>query len=653
MDQFGKLACLAAALLLGGAGAHAQSNPAGPAAPEAQTAIPIGAVLEGMADWSRTNAFADMVKQGRKFGKPDTPFDELAVLGPDGWPIEDFGVVVATGTEGLGGIGGVYTVSGTCSALPSITLISTSGEVRGVARNTAGTGFVAQVILKDDADQFFLSFRNTSGGIKDLKVMRPGYANDAEFTTVFLDHVKRFSCLRFMDWTFTNNSPITKWSERAQPNAARYTDVGGVPWEVCIDLCNAVGADMWLNVPHLADDDYARQLAKLVKARLNPSLKVYVEYSNEVWNFGFQQAAWNQQSAESEVAAGGSRLTFDGESNKFYWGWRRYAIRSKRIADIFRSEFGEPTPNGRVRPILAGQMSNTEVMRQGLAAIDALYGPPRFHFWAIAGAPYFGMDAADQNPALTVDQVIAALDAGARETPVTTFYEPQAALAKWYGLQFVAYEAGVDTFGPNNVAAKRAASHDPRMQAICERYLRDWYGHGFGLMNWYVGGATSWNTPFGSWGLTEDMADQSTPKIKAIDKVIGDGPQPLTAGWRAPCQIDARKFVGAPPDWETRDPYLRALGPGEFRDYLIAAPKAGKYAMSVTLAGLISDGVVEILVNGRPVQLLKVAEGSGADDWTNTGLLLVDLDAGMNVMRLRYVTGYCANVRLITIAPRG
>jgi hypothetical protein len=149
------------------------------------------------------------------------------------------------------------------------------------------------------------------------------------------------------------------------------------------------------------------------------------------------------------------------------------------------------------------------------------------------------------------------------------------------------------------------------------------------------------------------MADQATPKIKAIDRIIADGPKPLTAGWPAPCQIDARKFVGAPSDWQTRDPYLRDLGAGEFRDYLISGPKTGQYAISVTLAGLLDDGVIEILINGRPAQLLKVTKAAAADDWSNTGLLLVNMDSGMNVLRLRFVTGYCANVRTITVGPRG
>jgi hypothetical protein len=49
-----------------------------------------------------------------------------------------------------------------------------------------------------------------------------------------------------------------------------------------VDLANALGASPWFTLPHTADDDYQRQFAALVKARLRPDVKVYVEWSNEV-----------------------------------------------------------------------------------------------------------------------------------------------------------------------------------------------------------------------------------------------------------------------------------------------------------------------------------------------------------------------------------
>lgn len=52
--------------------------------------------------------------------------------------------------------------------------------------------------------------------------------------------------------------------------------------EAMLDLANRLDADPWFCIPHLADDDFVRRFAELVKQRLEPERSVYVEYSNEV-----------------------------------------------------------------------------------------------------------------------------------------------------------------------------------------------------------------------------------------------------------------------------------------------------------------------------------------------------------------------------------
>ena len=51
-----------------------------------------------------------------------------------------------------------------------------------------------------------------------------------------------------------------------------------------MDLANAAGLSVWINVPHMATDDYILQLVHLVDGRLDKRLNVMVEFSNEVWN---------------------------------------------------------------------------------------------------------------------------------------------------------------------------------------------------------------------------------------------------------------------------------------------------------------------------------------------------------------------------------
>jgi len=78
-------------------------------------------------------------------------------------------------------------------------------------------------------------------------------------------------------------------------------------------LCNAVDADMYVCVPFLATDAYVDSLANLLKNMLEPERKIYVEYSNELWNGAADYDMHrNHDSAVAEVGRGGSPLAFDG-----------------------------------------------------------------------------------------------------------------------------------------------------------------------------------------------------------------------------------------------------------------------------------------------------------------------------------------------------
>src|SRR5205823_7580756 len=68
----------------------------------------------------------------------------------------------------------------------------------------------------------------------------------------------------------------------------------GIAPEYMIELCNELNADMWVNIPYLAQDDFTVNFAKMVRDNLRPGLKVYVEWSNEVWNPspGFMTYQW-------------------------------------------------------------------------------------------------------------------------------------------------------------------------------------------------------------------------------------------------------------------------------------------------------------------------------------------------------------------------
>lgn len=136
------------------------------------------------------------------------------------------------------------------------------------------------------------------------------------FRPEFIDYCQPWHALRFMDWLGTNHSINRSWSQRRRLGFYTQVGIGGnnvqsfgaceAPWksqfgsgvaiELCIELCNRLGTPPWFCVPHLADDEYIEQFARLAKERLDPGLPIYLEYSNELWNRIFLQSHWSARS---------------------------------------------------------------------------------------------------------------------------------------------------------------------------------------------------------------------------------------------------------------------------------------------------------------------------------------------------------------------
>src|SRR5262249_17908734 len=80
-----------------------------------KAAIPLGANLDGVTDYSLGNAFVDMIKQARQFfsiarSTPETFVP--ATVDANGWPTEDFEVYVQTGTLNTAKVyNGIYKLS--------------------------------------------------------------------------------------------------------------------------------------------------------------------------------------------------------------------------------------------------------------------------------------------------------------------------------------------------------------------------------------------------------------------------------------------------------------------------------------------------------------------------------------------------------------
>ena len=205
--------------------------------------------------------------------------------------------------QGIANMNGTYKLSFTGQANVSG---KWGGSIQNKSYNSATNTTTADVVytITDGIAGLQLNFGSTrrtpsrtktNTGITNIKLMRPispgsttSYDPSVTFTQPIENLVSDFSVVRMMDATGSNGSDVNgSWAGRRLPDYASQAAVGpskGMAWEYAIQFWNETGKDAWVNIPYTADDDYVTQLATLLKNTLNPGVKIYVEYSNELWN---------------------------------------------------------------------------------------------------------------------------------------------------------------------------------------------------------------------------------------------------------------------------------------------------------------------------------------------------------------------------------
>ncbi|RMD81178.1 MAG: hypothetical protein D6820_05575, partial [Lentisphaerae bacterium] len=256
-----------------------------------------GIGLDGIAYWSTQMPFVDVIKRGQGWVsfKPGGGWKDNRTIPLDanGWPTSlasDQQCRMLCITHSHHHPTGDYVLTWQGDGVVSMNggTLKTEGVRRRVYSVTDPNSDIWVVIEST----------NPTNHVRNIRLWLPGFENaDSPFYPTFKDRLKPFNPLRFMDWAHTNNSGQREWSDRRPMNYAwqggEYNGkVTGVAWEYMIDLCNELQKDMWICVPHMASDDYCWKLAHLILTRLDARLKVYVEYSNEVWNGQFGQFQW-------------------------------------------------------------------------------------------------------------------------------------------------------------------------------------------------------------------------------------------------------------------------------------------------------------------------------------------------------------------------
>ena len=486
----------------------------------AGTRPPIGTNLDGLDYWSSELPFRDAFKTSGVWlsGTADT-WDDGKPLDLDarGWvralaPGQAAHMVLYSDTVKFAGTLPTryvvqYNGSGTLE-YNELARLADRSEHRDVIEISSGTGNATIALTATDPND----------PLREIAIMPEDSKAGGLFNPAFLASLNGYRALRFMTWMLGHTCQFAQssWKDRPRPNDARW-NLKGAPIEVMVALANKTGKDPWFTIPHAADDDYVRRFARTVKTSLSPKLKVYLEYSNEVWNPDYPQFAY---ASEKGRALGLGDDPRDPRTAQV----RYQAKRSVEIFKIWERAFGKD----RLVRVFSTQSGAPDVSEIALAFEDT-----RNNLDALATAPYFGYyltqdDAAAAKTAkMSLDELMLELETVALPKAKAEM-EEQAAIAKKYGLPLIAYEGGqhlVD-FRPDEKhdaaldALFDAANRDPRMGRLYSRYLKDWAASGGGLfMHLLDCGPFSLH---GRWGAKEYPAQprSKAPKFDALQGFI-------------------------------------------------------------------------------------------------------------------------------------
>jgi predicted small lipoprotein YifL len=640
-------------------------------------------------DWDNSFAFVDAMKHARPWqdasdwNKPVGGIDAL------GWPTADASTVIYTGTPAQ--VNGTHKL--VFNGQADISLMWTSGTVSNPIYDAASNTTTADVTFNYGnaaGGSLGLAFKNTkrtatsatNSGFTNARLYKPGYPTDGSkiFTTPFLAALSKASVVRMMDWTFTNQNLVQHWADRMTPlhmskAGLPYTGPGGSVWKTSttgvalehqIQLANALHSDCWINIPVVADDDYVQKLAQALRygtdgttpytstqanpvyPPLDPTLRIYLEYGNEIWNSagGFDGFGVIQDIVSSLPA--NHPLLYPAESSIWYKMWRYPAYRTATISDTFRAVYGDASMMNRIRPIVMTQQGNGQAtLQQALAWLDS-YGqgqsPARTvdsYLYGAGGSGYYGVN---QEPANHAD-LNAYFATG--NYPATQNVKGMGVDAVWaanYGLKRIAYEGGpsLDSFTD---AEARAINADPRMQDMIVKTHDAWSNQGGDLLVYY----TLVGPP--KWEFTPDITRTDAPKLKGLDQLAAQPRAAVTLGQALPGAI----IAADQPDYRIRTGYdypatidgLACVAGNDAGEWIaLSGHTSASFTGNVSVNGSANAATtIKVWINGVAKGQVTLTPGSHLTDSTSLSAVI---PAGLVVIRLEILSGGF-NLRSITV----
>jgi hypothetical protein len=510
----------------------------------------LGIGVSGLADWSTQIPFLDIFKTARPWitqcdegnpgcnGQADTNERDKLDVDENGWvkslPKPGTGTIYTTvGTLLLREIPGMfptgryvvlYDGEGTIKyGFEGQKIEEESKAGRDVINVSGGGGGIWLQITETDP-------KKTGNYIRNIRVVQEKYEKTFAteiFNPDWIEKIKGFQAFRFMDWMNMNNSPQKNWEDRPKPTEYTWTQKG-VPVEIMVTLANRLKADAWFNMPHMATDDYIRKFAQYVKEHLDPQLKAYIEYSNEVWNWQFQQAQ------------------YASEQGKARWGqdiedaWMQFSgMKAAQVCDIWKKEVFKEASK-RVFCVIGTQTAWKGLEEPLLNApkwVAEGNEPPYKH--GIDGLAVTGYFTAGLGKPENLDTVLSwrsepdggfgkafkqireggLLKDGDSVSDIIELFKYHSKVAQAKGLQLLAYEGGTHIVGmggaENNDQLTEfliAINKHPEMYNIYTMLLNGWKQNGGTLFNHFVD--ISYPSKWGSWGALPSLYEKGSPNKK-------------------------------------------------------------------------------------------------------------------------------------------
>ncbi|PSJ74815.1 hypothetical protein C7N43_22065 [Sphingobacteriales bacterium UPWRP_1] len=501
----------------------------------------IGTNMSGFADWGVERPMKNLFKHVRPEPIPFTTtcfcwnvpgiLNQIA-FDPDGYPTHAPQTTTAGANTVVRYVISSESPTGTnlVAGQQYVLLYDGSGTIEvggGVTINSNTPGRIQFTVNANY--NLFVSILTSSMGnhIRNIRLLRLAdeFAdlNANPFYQGFTDKIAPFKMLRFMDWGHTNNNPVTDWANRSSMSYFTYATPTGVPYEVMIQLANQLQKDVWICVPHAANDNYVTQMATLFRDNLNPNLTIYLEYSNEVWNWIFDQSHYNDQNRPTNLNYA-----------------RAYAEKAKRIFQIWHGVFG--AQSGRVKRVLGIQTTYNYLNEQILSQLDQSE-------WDF-GAPthYFGLDhSASGNPVLNAASSPQDIINNARNSWYASLplFKQDYDQIKLFGKPIATYEGGQHFVG--NVFGIPYDYQQAMWDAQYTTGIYDMYNEVLDTIRAWgcqLAGNFSLASPqesvYGSWGVLNDIDIQppyltTAPKYQALLDNIPNRPAPVITGNNTVC----------------------------------------------------------------------------------------------------------------------